>query len=118
MNLRTAKRLLLGLRRIGQFCTRSHEFHPSGNPGKGPRTRRQELQTDIPEYPGNFRIQEKAHIETPEMEFCGAHPRDLDDPEIILDPQQDEACILGDRLMRAGPFKDVGNLATCHLGGT
>ena len=63
------------------------------------------VQRDSIEHPGNVRTQDEAHS-TLEMEFCGAHPGVPDDSEIIFNPQPDEACRLGDKLVRADPFED------------
>ena len=62
-------------------------------------------QRDSPEHPGYVRTQDKAYS-TLEMEFCGAHLEGSDDSEIILNPQPDKACRMGDMSVRAGPFED------------
>ena len=41
------------------------------------------------------------------MELCGACPRGPDNSEIILNPQPDKACTLGDKAMRVDPFEDL-----------
>ena len=66
-------------------------------------------QWDSPEHPGTVRTQEEAHS-TLELEFFGAHPGGANDSEIIVNPQPDEACRVGDKTVRAGSLQDFSGM--------
>ena len=75
-------------------------------PTFSPEVQKAMEERESPEHPGEVRTPEEAHS-SPMMEFCGAPPGGPGGSEVTLNPQPDEACQLGDRLIRSNPYKDV-----------